>query len=207
MRHLLRTLRGAAVLGAIALLPACFSDDAMGPEEDLGDFAAAGNAFRFAGAAAVGGAVRVDRMGMPAIATAVITSKDAYNQADPTDDAAGVFVPEIVGNVGALHAALDDDLTGLGLTPCVTGDCVGQAAPIVVPDVLRIDPTQPAGFPNGRRLVDPVIDVTLAVVLLDLGVHSPATLVGVNPTANDRPFPDDFPYLAPRHRPRGLGRN
>ena len=32
---------------------------------------------------------RVDRMGMPAIATAVIASKDAYNNADPGDDAGG----------------------------------------------------------------------------------------------------------------------
>ena len=64
---------------------------------------------------------RVDRMGMPAVATAVITSKNAYNQANPSDDAAGVFVSEIVANVGAIHAALDDDLTSLGLTPCATG--------------------------------------------------------------------------------------
>jgi hypothetical protein len=144
---------------------------------------------------------RVDRMGMPAVATAVISSKDAYNAANPVDDAAGTFVEEIVASVGVLHAALDDDLTGLGLTPCETGDCVGQAAPFVVPDVIRIDPSQPAGFPNGRRLTDPVIDVTLALVLLDLGVHPVTQLVGVNPTANDRDFSSRFPYLAQEHRP------
>ena len=55
---------------------------------------------------------RVDRIGMPAINTAVITSKDAYNQADPVDDAAGDFVAEITTNVTALHTALDDDLAG-----------------------------------------------------------------------------------------------
>ena len=38
----------------------------------------------------------------------------------------------------------------------------------VVPDTLKIDLTAAAGFPNGRKLEDPVIDVTLAVVLLDL---------------------------------------
>jgi hypothetical protein len=145
---------------------------------------------------------RVDRMGMPAIATAVISSKDAYNQADPIDDAAGTFVGEITASVDFLHSALDDDLTALGLTPCATMDCVGQAAPFVVPDVLTIDPSQPAGFPNGRRLTDPVIDVTLALVLLDLGVHDVTTLVGVNPTANDRKFRNPFPYLAGPHRGR-----
>ncbi len=146
---------------------------------------------------------RVDRMGMPAIGTAVITSKDAYNLANPTDDAAGTFVDEIIANVGALHAALDDDLTGLGLTPCATGDCVGQAAPFVVPDVVSIDVGQAPGFPNGRRLQDPVIDVTLALVLLDLTQHPVTTLIGVNPTANDRPFLPNFPYVRPPHRGQG----
>ncbi len=140
---------------------------------------------------------RVDRMGMPAIATAVISSKDAYNAADPTDDAAGRFVPEIVASVGAIHAALDDDLTGAGLTPATTDKAIAQAAPFVVPDVIRIDVTKPSGFPNGRRLTDPVIDVTLALVLLDLDVHPVTSLIGLNPTGNDRPFSTGFPFLAP----------
>ncbi|MGQ0721503.1 MAG: DUF4331 family protein [Candidatus Eiseniibacteriota bacterium] len=146
-----------------------------------------------------GGDLRVDRMAMPAVATATITSKDAYNAANPVDDAAGTFVSEIVGNVGAIHAALDDDLTALGLTPCATMTCVNQAAPFVVPDVIRIDPSLPAGFPNGRRLTDPVIDVTLALVLLDLSVHPVNALIGVNPTANDLPFRGRFPYVARPH--------
>ena len=111
----------------------------------------------------------VDRLGMPAINTAVITSKDDYNAATPTDDANGDFVAEITANVDALHQALDDDLTGAGLTPCATADCVAAAAPLVVPDTLSIDRTSPPGFPNGRLLSDPVVDVTLALVLLDLG--------------------------------------
>lgn len=139
---------------------------------------------------------RVDRMGMPAIATAVISSKDMYNASNPTDDLAGDYVSEITASVQGLHDALDDDLAGLSLTPCATADCVGQAAPFVVPDVIRLDTSQPAGFPNGRQLTDPVIDVTLALVLLDLNTHAVTTLVGVNPTANDKPFLGSFPYLA-----------
>jgi hypothetical protein len=206
-----RSIAAALALVALAALAGCethrlASPDAGALEEDPivnnGDFDASAAEF---GATHHDQYVRVDRMGMPAIATAVITSKNAYNQADPTDDAQGTFVSEIVANVTGLHTALDDDLTGLGLTPCAAGDCVAQAAPIVVPDVLRIDPAAPAGFPNGRRLTDTVIDITLAVVLLDLGVHSPTTLIGVNPTANDRRFNKRFPYLARRHGPTPPG--
>ncbi len=144
---------------------------------------------------------QIDRMGMPAINTAVITSKDDYNAATPVDDANGDFVPEIVANVDGLHQALDDDLLGAGLTPCELMACVGQAAPLVVPDVIRLDLTGMAGFPNGRKLADPVMDVTLALVLLDLKVHEVTTLAGLplNPPANDVAFLADFPYLADPH--------
>lgn len=144
---------------------------------------------------------QIDRMGMPAINTAVISSKDDYNEAMPTDDMAGDFVDEIVANLDGLHMALDDDLVGADLVPCLLDDCVAQAAPLVVPDVLTIDLGGDAGFPNGRTPTDPVIDVTLAVILLDLGApgQDATTLVGLNPTANDVPLPDDFPYFAPPH--------
>ena len=201
-RILLATAVAAFAIG-------CAKDDVLGPATpDTGEFDATSvDATEFARMLGLGSleellqaADRVDRMGMPAVATAVITSKNAYNQADPADDAAGAFVSEIVANVGALHAALDDDLTGLGLTPCATGDCVNQAAPFVVPDVIRVAATQAPGFPNGRRLTDQVIDITLALILLDLNTHNVTTLLGVNPTAGDLPFGARFPYLAPPHQ-------
>ena len=45
------------------------------------------------------------------------------------------------------------------------------------------------------------MDVTLAVVLLELSVHAADTLAGVpvNPPANDLEFKTDFPYLADSH--------
>lgn len=142
--------------------------------------------------------VRIDRMGMPAIATAVITNKGPYNQGSPLDDATGTWATEITDAVAGLHAALDDDLAGLGLTPCATGDCIAQAAPLVIPDVLTLTTSSNAGFPNGRMLPDQVIDITLAVILLDLDAHSATTLasVPVNPASNDRTFLQTFPYLA-----------
>ena len=85
-----------------------------------------------------------------------------------------------------------------------TSTCITQAAPLVVPDTLKIDTSADAGFPNGRTLTDPVIDVTLAVVLLDLSVEGQeaTSLVGVlNPAANDKAFMDAFPYLAAPHTP------
>jgi hypothetical protein len=148
---------------------------------------------------------RVDRIGMPAINTAVITSKDAYNESDPIDDVGGDFVGEIVANLEALHGALDDDLESFGLTPCTVdggaGSCVTQAAPLVVPDTLKLDLSGDAGFPNGRTLADPVMDVTLAVVLLDLSVHSAGLLAGLplNPPSNDVSFDSEFPFLADPH--------
>lgn len=156
---------------------------------------------------------RVDRMGMPAVSTALLTDKDAYNDANPADDANGDFVTEIVTNLTALHGALDDDIDGAGLTACVMDDtdndslpdCVGQevlpggptVAGLVLPDTLKIDPAAPAGFPNGRQLEDPVMDVILSVIFLDMTVHGPTTLVGIlNPAANDVAFPGTFPYVA-----------
>ena len=151
---------------------------------------------------------RIDRMGMPAVATALITSKQNYNEADPIDDARGDFVPEIIAHLTTLHNALDDDLIAAGLTPATVQEAAAQGAPLVVPDVITVDTNAPSGFPNGRRLTDTVIDITLAVLLLDVnglgdsnGPHPVTALVGVNPTANDEAFSTTFPYLAQPHQP------
>lgn len=147
--------------------------------------------------------VQVDRVGMPAVNTVLITSKDDYNAAGPDDDIAGTFVPEIVASLEGLHDALDDDIAGFGLVACAVDDCVAQGAPLVIPDAIAIDPAAPAGFPNGRLPADQVIDITLAVIMLDLSTpgQTAATLAGVplNPGANDVAFSDTFPFLADPH--------
>lgn len=101
-------------------------------------------------------------------------------------------------------------VTTLSATKCVTQEVAPgiRVADLVIPDTLKLDLTVPAGFPNGRRLQDPVIDITLGVIFLDLTKHSPGTLasVPVNPSGNDRPFRSSFPYLAPANggeRPPG----
>lgn len=90
--------------------------------------------------------------------------------------------------------------TALNVTRCVNQTAVPgrSVADLVVPDTIRVNLQQASGFPNGRRLQDPVVDVTLAVIFLDLTVHNPATLAGVpiNPPSNDRAFLATFPFLA-----------
>lgn len=187
---------------AACALPACGDDDPAQDDGRTESSTSGEDPFVFNDAAADAYA-QIDRVGMPAVGTAVIMSKDAYNQASPVDDAAGTFVDEITASVTALHEALDDDLMGAGVSPCAVTDCIAQAAPLVVPDTLKVDTTMPAGFPNGRLLSDPVIDVTLAVILLDLSVtgQDATSLVGTNPTSNDLAFGDSFPFLAERHVP------
>jgi hypothetical protein len=197
-------------LTLVTLLAAAACKEDGDTNEDAGDTADSSGANTTGGTASFEFATdpptaytRVDRAGMPAVNTALIPmdQKDAYNQADPTDDGAMQFVPDIVASVEALHAALDDDLMGLSLTPCAADVCVMQGAPLVVPDTLQIDPAAAAGFPNGRQPTDQVIDLTLAVLLLDLSVHAVDTLAGVpvNPPANDKAFLPSFPYFAEPH--------
>ena len=80
-------------------------------------------------------------------------------------------------------------------------------ANLVVPDTLKLDLSKPSGFPNGRRLSDPAIDITFAFLFVDLTKASPNALANLplNPAGNDKPFRPDFPYLAPpQGNPPGL---
>ncbi len=121
----------------------------------------------------VGGS-QVDRMGRPAINTALIPSgmKDAFNQGMPDGDAAN-FSDEVQASITGLSNA-------------------GNAAaltPILLPDILTFDTSNAGGFLNGRRLADDVIDAELN--LLSAGG---VTTDGVN--TNDATFLNVFPYLA-----------
>lgn len=198
MNSLINKHVGGIIL-SVLLVSACSSDD-----DDATD-----DGFNF-DSSEISAYTRVDRMGMPAIATALISSKDSYNDANPTDDSAGTYVPEILSSLETLHGALDGQLVELGLTPCTvvgdgTGTCAQFAVPLILPDTLKINTSATSGFPNGRKLSDPVIDVTLAVALLELtgdsAPHAPDALVGVlNPLENDKVFPDAFPFLATPHQ-------
>jgi hypothetical protein len=96
------------------------------------------------------------------------------------------------------------EATVQSVTPCldqvVPGTGGRTLVELIVPDTITVDLDAPSVFPNGRRLEDPVIDFTLSMALLDMEVHSPQTFNGIplNPPTNDRPFRDEFPFLALR---------
>lgn len=188
---------------------------------------------------------RVDRQGFPAVNTALIgaDNKDAYNAASPTNDAAGDYLADVGGALTFLHTGGGTPGNGLGdelrvalgaLNPDATpaeieglicnppGDidpndtCVAQGGPFVFPDVILLNTGMPTGFPNGRALEVPVIDIILAVLLLDVLDGDKAfnftTLQafvdldgatdgqqGLSQSGNDLEFAADFPYLAAAH--------
>lgn len=92
--------------------------------------------------------------------------------------------------------------SGFNVTNCINQVIPGTGgltvAGAVIPDTVTINLDAPSGFPNGRRLQDPVIDVTLAILFLDLATHGADTFarLPLGPAANDRPFLADFPFLA-----------
>ena len=118
---------------------------------------------------------QVDRMGRPAINTVLVPSgrKDEFNLANPVND---------------LTDFGDDFFTSIsGLS---NADNANALTPVLLPDLLTFDPTSSNGFLNGRRLQDDVIDASLGLLTAG-GVTSDGVL------ANDVPFQNVFPYLAP----------
>ena len=93
---------------------------------------------------------QIDRNGRPVINTVFIPGprKDEFNQISPVDDLRlfrETFITSAMslGNNAARSAFLADFL---------------------LPDILTLDTSNPAGFPNGRRIEDDVIDTALNLV-------------------------------------------
>lgn len=154
----------------------------------------------------------IDRMGIPGINTVLVPyeKKDAYNRSttslDPpssaeTSDLGGLFAGDIIASLQALQ----------------TGDeAIGVLANLAVlnGDYLRLDTSvrnrgdqggvnDGAGFPNGRRLTDDVIDTVVTII----NNFEPVRPNGVvdRVSRNDKRFAGRFPFLAAPHQP--LGRN
>lgn len=141
----------------------------------------------------------IDRMGVPAINTVLIPfpRKNEYNRASTIDDAAGKFAGDIVATLKALGT--DDAHIGI-----LAGVAVSKG------DMLRLDTSiansgkqgglnAGAGFPNGRRPADDVIDTILFLVTNE------ALTTGDNVNANDVAFRDKFPFFAASHQPLAAG--
>lgn len=171
-----------------------------------------------------GGAwVQVSRLGMPLVNELVIplAQKDAFNNSEPKDD--GQFLDfvtksEVAGILNGLFgltvpASPRDDLVQVFLTG-VPGlnekgmACEYQRLNVAIPPTTGVQSRLGVvggdldGYPNGRRLGDDVVDISLRVVagaLIPATNVSPNNELGDTVVANDVPFLATFPYLAMPH--------
>jgi hypothetical protein len=125
-------------------------------------------------------------MGRPAINTVFIpnnpfepsgtepSQKNAFNAAKPRQDQKK-FRAEVVDTLEIFYGAGNPAVDGL--------------ADFLLPDILTVDTSSSAGFPNGRGLTDDVIDIELGLVTNGA--------VTTDCVGNDSAFSGSFPYLAP----------
>jgi hypothetical protein len=164
--------------------------------------------------------VQVSRLGNPLVNEVVIPlgQKDRFNRTTPNRDAAlyGKYVvkPELAAVLNALFnvGAPEDNRTDIvqallqGI-PMLNQHRGIQGPPAV--DTIKLNLGVPpadtedrfgaiggdtAGFPNGRRLGDDVVDIELQVVAGFLKDNKVPLGDGVD--QNDKPFLSTFPYLA-----------
>ena len=134
-----------------------------------------------------GGLVQIDRMGRPAINTVFNHGADkvTFNTIEPTGDRTTVTT------TGKTFLANFEDVLGS------FGYDAGSAeniAKILLPDILTFNFNSNAGFLNGRKLTDDVIDIELNLV-----TKGAVTTDGVGPHTD---LLDEFPFLG---RPHGVG--
>jgi hypothetical protein len=132
------------------------------------------------------GGTQVDRMARPAINTVFIpnnpfepsgsepSQKNAFNATKPRQDQKK-FRSEVVDTLEIFYGAGNPTVDAL--------------ADFLLPDILTVDTSSSAGFPNGRGLADDVIDIELGLVTNGA--------VTTDCVGNDSAFSDMFPYLAP----------
>src|SRR2546428_4599618 len=134
-----------------------------------------------------GGLVQIDRMGRPAINTVFNHGDDkkTFNAIEPTGDRTTVTT---TGKT--FLANFEDVLQSFGY------DAGGAAsiAQILLPDILTFNFNNNAGFLNGRKLTDDVIDIELNLV-----TKGAVSTDGVGPHTD---LLDEFPFLG---RPHGAG--
>ena len=168
-----------------------------------------------------GDLVQVSRLANPLVNELVVPLqfKDMFNASIPSNDAQflpAVLNPELPGLLTALYG-VDvpegdrDDLVAVFLTG-VAG--LNQPSGVTPSEQMRLNVAIPpatdpsrlgvlggdlAGFPNGRRPADDVVDIELRVVagvLVEGFDVAPNNQLGDGVDANDREFLGEFPYLA-----------
>jgi hypothetical protein len=163
--------------------------------------------------------VQVARLGNPLVNEVVVPvgSKDLFNASKPEGDAA--FLPKVqdpevpkliekIYNIKAPTVPRDDlvavFLTGVdgltkpaAITPSEQLRLNTSIAPSPSPNRLGVLGNDKAGFPNGRRLTDDVVDIELRA--LEGAVRGTPVDLGDGVDANDVAFTSSFPYLAMPH--------
>jgi hypothetical protein len=170
--------------------------------------------------------VQVSRLGNPLVNEVVIPlgQKDRFNRTQPQNDAKNygkyVVEPELAKlmnalfNLGVKETGRTDIVQAL-LTgvPGLTQISAKPAAADTLKINLGVPPTAAgsvsrfgviagdnAGFPNGRRLGDDVVDIELRVIggfLLPEADGGKKLPLGDGVDVNDKPFLSSFPYVAP----------
>jgi hypothetical protein len=164
--------------------------------------------------------VQVSRLGMPLVNEVVVPvgKKDLWNGSKPTDD--GQFLsyvtdPEVPKLLQAIYGIAAPStprndlvqvfLTGVPGLNQPTGVKASEMirlntdiAPTASPSRMGVLAGDLQGFPNGRRLADDVIDITLQAAA---GILTGAKVSGLGDGVdrNDVPFRTTFPYLAFPH--------
>ncbi|HKF14498.1 MAG TPA: DUF4331 domain-containing protein [Gaiellaceae bacterium] len=159
--------------------------------------------------------VQVSRLGNPLINEVVIptTLKDRWNRLSPDSDAQfeqyyrepilakvinqlyGLGVPET--NRDDLVAVLLTGVPGLNFTGSKLADMLRvnlSVAPTATPNRLGVLGGDTAGFPNGRRLEDDVVDIAERAVAGKLKGHPAGDLLGDGVDGNDVTRLGSFPY-------------
>ncbi|HUQ88001.1 MAG TPA: DUF4331 domain-containing protein [Vicinamibacterales bacterium] len=173
-----------------------------------------------------GALVQVSRLGNPLVNEAVIdlARKDAFNGLEPTGDSVAldrVTDPEVpkllkqIFNVDSPPAPRNDlvaiylmGIPGLNQPPGVRPSEMMRlnmaVPPTLSPNRMGVLGGDLAGYPNGRRPMDDVLDITLqasagATPLTPAFNRSPNNGLGDGVNENDLPFLPFFPYLAIPH--------
>jgi hypothetical protein len=175
-------------------------------------------------AAGKGKWVQVSRLGNPLVNEVVIPlgKKDQFNRTQPQDDAKNygqyVVKPELAHLMNALFdlGVKETDRTDI-VTALLTGvpDLTQISKKPAAADTLKINLGVPpaatpnrfgvlagdtAGFPNGRRLTDDVVDIELRVIggfLVPAADGGKKLPLGDGVDNNDKQFLTEFPYVAP----------
>ncbi len=180
----------------------------------------------------IGATSQVSRLGMPLVNEVVLplAFKDLFNASQPSGDAPlftsnatfrnRVLDPELAKLMTALY--------GISVPPAPRNDLVqvfltglpgANQPPNVTPaEMIRLNVAVPVtaqpnrlgaiagdlgGFPNGRRLADDVVDISLRVVagvLVEGFNKAPNNALTDGVDANERPFLSTFPYVALPHQ-------